>query len=94
MIALGSSMKSDGFHEELSCRRSSASPSLAHFWLSALLYPALFTSGYYAYRQRHCGAMIGLSLIKVGIIDFGGGFAAKAAVRSAITNISALVYWF
>ncbi len=38
--------------------------------------------------------MIGLSLIKVGIIDFGGGFAAKAAVRSAITNISALVYWF
>ena len=37
MIALGSSMKSDGFHEELICRRSSASLSLAHFWLSALL---------------------------------------------------------
>ena len=37
--------------------------------------------------------MIGLSLIKVGIIDFGGGFAASSGT-SAIGEHLMLVCWF
>lgn len=70
--------------------------SLAHFWLSG-------SSFILPYLRRVITPtvsgivvlMIGLSLIKVGIIDFGvEDLQPKAAVRSAITNISALVYWF
>lgn len=95
MIALGSSMKSDGFHEELIM-----SSLLGVSFVGAFL--VVGSSFILPYLRRVITPtvsgivvlMIGLSLIKVGIIDFGGGFAAKAAVRSAITNISALVYWF
>lgn len=80
MIALGSSMKSDGLHEELI--------------LSALLGVSFFgamlvvgSSFILPYLRRVITPtvsgivvlMIGLSLIKVGIIDFGGGFAAKSS---------------
>ncbi len=49
-------MKSDGFHEELIMSSLLGVPSLAHFWLSALLLSCPIYVGYYAYRQRHCGA--------------------------------------
>ncbi len=56
MIALGSSMKSDGFHEELIM--SSLLGVSLRWRISGcriFIYLALFTSGYYAYRQRYCG---------------------------------------
>ncbi len=57
MIALGSSMKSDGFHEELIMSSLLGVSFVGAFLVvGSSFYPALFTSGYYAYRQRHCGA--------------------------------------
>ncbi len=87
-------MKSDGFHEELIMSSLLGSPSLAHFWLSDLHLSCPIYAGYYAYRQRYCGTDDRLKPDKVGIIDFGGGFAAKSSGTFGITNISALVYWF
>ncbi len=80
MIALGSSMKSDGFHEELIM-----SSLLGVSFVGAFL--VVGSSFILPYLRRVISPtvsgivvlMIGLSLIKVGIIDFGGGFAAKSS---------------
>ncbi|MDU7668406.1 MAG: NCS2 family protein [Escherichia coli] len=80
MIALGSSMKSDGFHEELIM-----SSLLGVSFVGAFL--VVGSSFILPYLRRVITPtvsgivvlMIGLSLIKVGIIDFGGGFAAKSS---------------
>ncbi|GCK38469.1 xanthine permease [Escherichia coli] len=80
MIALGSSMKSDGFHEELIM-----SSLLGVYFVGAFL--VVGSSFILPYLRRVITPtvsgivvlMIGLSLIKVGIIDFGGGFAAKSS---------------
>ncbi|WP_394815458.1 nucleobase:cation symporter-2 family protein [Escherichia albertii] len=80
MIALGSSMKSDGFHEELIM-----SSLLGVSFVGAFL--VVGASFILPYLRRVITPtvsgivvlMIGLSLIKVGIIDFGGGFAAKSS---------------
>lgn len=78
MIALGSAMKSDGFHEELILSSMLAVSFVGAFLVvgASFILPALrrvinpTVSGIVV-------LMIGLSLIKVGIIDFGGGFSAK-----------------
>lgn len=80
MIALGSSMKSDGFHEEVIM-----SSLLGVSFVGAFL--VVGSSFILPYLRRVITPtvsgivvlMIGLSLIKVGIIDFGGGFAAKSS---------------
>lgn len=80
MIALGSAMKSDGMHEELII-----STLLGVSFVGAFL--VVGSSFVLPYLKRVITPtvsgvvvlMIGLSLIKVGIIDFGGGFAAKSA---------------
>lgn len=80
MIALGSSMKSDGFHEKLIM-----SSLLGVSFVGAFL--VVGSSFILPYLRRVITPtvsgivvlMIGLSLIKVGIIDFGGGFAAKSS---------------
>lgn len=80
MIALGSGMKSDGFHEELIM-----SSLLGVSFVGAFL--VVGSSFILPYLRRVITPtvsgivvlMIGLSLIKVGIIDFGGGFAAKSS---------------
>jgi len=80
MIALGSSMKSDGLHEELIL-----SSLLGVSFVGAFL--VVGSSFVLPYLRRVITPtvsgvvvlMIGLSLIKVGIIDFGGGFAAKSS---------------
>ena len=80
MIALGSSMKNDGFHEELIM-----SSLLGISFVGAFL--VVGASFILPYLRRVITPtvsgivvlMIGLSLIKVGIIDFGGGFAAKSS---------------
>ncbi|KFB98763.1 putative purine permease [Trabulsiella guamensis ATCC 49490] len=80
MIALGSSMKSDGLHEELIM-----SSLLGVSFVGAFL--VVGSSFILPYLRRVITPtvsgivvlMIGLSLIKVGIIDFGGGFAAKSS---------------
>ena len=80
MIALGSSMKSDCFHEELIM-----SSLLGVSFVGAFL--VVGSSFILPYLRRVITPtvsgivvlMIGLSLIKVGIIDFGGGFAAKSS---------------
>ena len=79
MIALGSSMKSDGLHEELIL---SALLGVSFFGAMLVVGSAFILP----YLRRVITPtvsgivvlMIGLSLIKVGIIDFGGGFAAKS----------------
>ncbi|MCP2004026.1 MULTISPECIES: nucleobase:cation symporter-2 family protein [Buttiauxella] len=78
MIALGGAMKKDGFHEELILSSMMAVSFVGAFLVvgSSFILPALrrvitpTVSGVVV-------LMIGLSLIKVGIIDFGGGFSAK-----------------
>lgn len=78
MIALGSAMKKDGFHEELILSSMMAVSFVGAFLVvgSSFILPSLrrvitpTVSGVVV-------LMIGLSLIKVGIIDFGGGFSAK-----------------
>lgn len=80
MIALGGSMKSDGLHEELIMSSLLGVSFVGAFlvvgssfilpWLRRVITPTV--SGVVV-------LMIGLSLIKVGIIDFGGGFAAKSS---------------
>ncbi len=78
MVALGSAMKSDGFHEELILSSMLAISFVGAFLVvgASFILPALrrvispTVSGIVV-------LMIGLSLIKVGIIDFGGGFSAK-----------------
>ena len=95
MIALGSSMKSDGFHEELIM-----SSLLGVSFVGAFL--VVGSSFILPYLRRVITPtvsgivvlMIGLSLIKVGLLILVEDLQPKAAVRSAITNISALVYWF
>ncbi|ADO49044.1 nucleobase:cation symporter-2 family protein [[Enterobacter] lignolyticus] len=80
MIALGSSMKSDGLHEDLIL-----SSLLGVSFVGAFL--VVGSSFILPYLRRVITPtvsgvvvlMIGLSLIKVGIIDFGGGFAAKSS---------------
>ncbi|MCE0826223.1 purine permease [Buttiauxella sp. A2-C2_NF] len=80
MIALGGAMKKDGFHEELILSSMMAVSFVGAFLVvgSSFILPALrrvitpTVSGVVV-------LMIGLSLIKVGIIDFGGGFAAKSS---------------
>jgi uracil-xanthine permease len=80
MIALGGSMKSDGLHEELIM-----SSLLGVSFVGAFL--VVGSSFILPYLRRVITPtvsgivvlMIGLSLIKVGIIDFGGGFAAKSS---------------
>ncbi len=80
MIALGRSMKSDGFHEGLIM-----SSLLGVSFVGAFL--VVGSSFILPYLRRVITPtvsgivvlMIGLSLIKVGIIDFGGGFAAKSS---------------
>jgi uracil-xanthine permease len=80
MIALGSAMKRDGFHEELILSSLMAVSFVGAFLVvgSSFILPSLrrvispTVSGVVV-------LMIGLSLIKVGIIDFGGGFAAKSS---------------
>lgn len=80
MIALGSSMKSDGLHEDLIL-----SSLLGVSFIGAFL--VVGSSFILPYLRRVITPtvsgvvvlMIGLSLIKVGIIDFGGGFAAKSS---------------
>ncbi|MEG1211063.1 MAG: nucleobase:cation symporter-2 family protein [Leclercia sp.] len=80
MIALGSSMKSDGLHEELIL---SALLGVSFFGAMLVVGSAFILP----YLRRVITPtvsgivvlMIGLSLIKVGIIDFGGGFAAKSS---------------
>ncbi|MEM7862294.1 nucleobase:cation symporter-2 family protein [Morganella morganii] len=80
MIAIGTAMRSDGLHEEL-ILSSLLGVSFAGAFLvvgSSFVLPYLrriitpTVSGVVV-------LMIGLSLIKVGIIDFGGGFSAKSA---------------
>ena len=80
MIAIGTAMRSDGIHEEL-ILSSLLGVSFAGAFLvvgSSFVLPYLrriitpTVSGVVV-------LMIGLSLIKVGIIDFGGGFSAKSA---------------
>ncbi len=80
MIAIGTTMRSDGIHEEL-ILSSLLGVSFAGAFLvvgSSFVLPYLrriitpTVSGVVV-------LMIGLSLIKVGIIDFGGGFSAKSA---------------
>ena len=95
MIALGSSMKSDGFHEELIM-----SSLLGVSFVGAFL--VVGSSFILPYLRRVITPtvsgivvlMIGLSLIKVGIMILAVVLQLKAAVRSAITSISALAYWF
>lgn len=80
MIALGSSMKHDGLHEDLIL-----SSLLGVSFVGAFL--VVGSSFVLPYLRRVITPtvsgvvvlMIGLSLIKVGIIDFGGGFAAKSS---------------
>ncbi|TNV21945.1 purine permease [Buttiauxella sp. B2] len=80
MIALGSSMKHDGLHEELIL-----SSLMAVSFVGAFL--VVGSSFILPYLRRVISPtvsgivvlMIGLSLIKVGIIDFGGGFSAKSS---------------
>ncbi|MFQ7388011.1 MAG: solute carrier family 23 protein [Escherichia sp.] len=55
MIALGS-MKSDGFHEELIMSSLLGVSFVGAFLVVGSSLSCPFTSGYYAYRQRHCGA--------------------------------------
>lgn len=80
MVALGASMKSDGIHEDLILSSLLGVSFVGAFlvvgasfvlpWLRRIITPTV--SGVVV-------LMIGLSLIKVGIIDFGGGFAAKSS---------------
>lgn len=78
MIALGGAMKKDGLHEELILSSMLAVSFVGAFLVvgSSFILPMLkrvitpTVSGIVV-------LMIGLSLIKIGIIDFGGGFAAK-----------------
>ncbi|EHM51599.1 MAG: purine permease [Yokenella regensburgei] len=78
MIAIGTSMRSDGIHEELIM-----SSLLGVSFVGAFL--VVGSSFVLPYLRRVITPtvsgvvvlMIGLSLIKVGIIDFGGGLAAK-----------------
>ncbi|AGH75137.1 nucleobase:cation symporter-2 family protein [Edwardsiella piscicida] len=80
MIALGGAMKHDGLHEELII-----STLLGVSFVGAFL--VVGASFILPYLRRVITPtvsgvvvlMIGLSLIKVGIIDFGGGFAAKSS---------------
>jgi uracil-xanthine permease len=80
MIALGSTMKADGLHVE-----AMISTLLGVSFVGAFL--VVGSSFVLPYLKRVITPtvsgivvlMIGLSLIKVGIIDFGGGFAAKSS---------------
>lgn len=80
MIALGSAMKKDGLHEELI-----VSTLLGVSFVGAFL--VMGSSFVLPYLKRVITPtvsgvvvlMIGLSLIKVGIIDFGGGFSAMSS---------------
>ena len=80
MIALGGAMKKDGLHEELILSSMLAVSFVGAFLVvgSSFILPMLkrvitpTVSGIVV-------LMIGLSLIKIGIIDFGGGFAAKSS---------------
>ncbi|XPE65474.1 solute carrier family 23 protein [Shigella flexneri] len=83
MIALGSNMKSDSFHEELIISSLLGVSFVGAFLVvgSSFILPILHRI-IYAYCQRYWVLIIGLSLIKVGIIDFGGGFAAKSSSTS------------
>lgn len=79
MISLGSTMKADGLHVE-----AMISTLLGISFVGAFL--VVGSSFILPYLKRVITPtvsgvvvlMIGLSLIKVGIIDFGGGFAAKS----------------
>lgn len=79
MIALGSTMKADGLHVE-----AIMSTLLGVSFVGAFL--VVGSSFILPYLKRVITPtvsgvvvlMIGLSLIKVGIIDFGGGFSAKS----------------
>ena len=80
MIALGGAMKKDGIHEELI-----VSTLLGVSFVGAFL--VMGSSFVLLYLKRVITPtvsgvvvlMIGLSLIKVGIIDFGGGFSAMSS---------------
>lgn len=80
MIALGSTMKADGLHVE-----AMLSTLLGVSFVGAFL--VVGSSFILPYLKRVITPtvsgivvlMIGLSLIKVGIIDFGGGFSAKSS---------------
>ena len=80
MIALGGAMKKDGIHEELI-----VSTLLGVSFVGAFL--VMGSSFVLPYLKRVITPtvsgvvvlMIGLSLIKVGIIDFGGGFSAMSS---------------
>ncbi|MFC0225545.1 nucleobase:cation symporter-2 family protein [Serratia aquatilis] len=80
MIALGSTMKGDGLHVE-----AIMSTLLGVSFVGAFL--VVGSSFILPYLHRVITPtvsgivvlMIGLSLIKVGIIDFGGGFSAKSS---------------
>ena len=80
MIALGGAMKKDGLHED-----AIVSSLLGVSFVGAFL--VVGASFILPYLKRVISPtvsgvvvlMIGLSLIKIGIIDFGGGFAAKSA---------------
>lgn len=80
MIALGSSMKSDGFYEELIM-----SSFFGVFFVGVFLVVGFLFILFYLRRvitfivSGIVVLMIGLSLIKVGIIDFGGGFVVKSS---------------
>ena len=80
MIALGSTMKADGLHVE-----AMLSTLMGVSFVGAFLVAG--SSFILPYLKRVITPtvsgvvvlMIGLSLIKVGIIDFGGGFSAKSS---------------
>ncbi len=80
MIALGSTMKADGMHVE-----AIMSTLLGISFVGAFL--VVGSSFILPYLKRVITPtvsgivvlMIGLSLIKVGIIDFGGGYSAKSS---------------
>lgn len=88
MIALGSSMKSDGFHEELIM-----SSLLGVSFVGAFL--VVGSSFILPYLRRVITPtvsgivvlMIGLSLIKVGIIDFGGGVVGTIYLLSVLEAV-------
>lgn len=80
MIALGSSMKSDGFYEELIMLLLFGVFFVGAFLVVGFLFILLYLRWVITLTVSGIVVlMIGLSLIKVGIIDFGGGFAAKSS---------------
>lgn len=80
MIVLGSSMKSDGFYEELIMLLFFGVFFVGVFLVVGFLFILFYLCWVIMFIVSGIVVlMIGLSLIKVGIIDFGGGFVVKSS---------------